>query len=170
MVRKHIVACQAHPALVKIGLVLARLLHFNSLVCLHLVKFLHTPCVCHKHLKGYRPCFVAAWSHGSFVEIPPRWHTATYIKISIFYMKLYPIKYKIYLMQLSISDWSPEWFPQPSSSSSHAKTLWLNIKIHTNSTFIVIMWIYSLGFSVLNVKMWCLSSGVINIQIFDREW
>ncbi len=31
----YIVACQAHPALVKIGLVLARLFHFNSLlVCI----------------------------------------------------------------------------------------------------------------------------------------
>ncbi len=28
----HIVACQAHPALVKIGLVLARLFHVNSLL------------------------------------------------------------------------------------------------------------------------------------------
>ncbi len=32
---QHIVACQAHPALVKIGLVLARLFHFNRLlVCI----------------------------------------------------------------------------------------------------------------------------------------
>ncbi len=35
---EYIVACQAHPALVKIGLVLARIFHFNSLlVCIHLV-------------------------------------------------------------------------------------------------------------------------------------
>ncbi len=34
--RKYIVACQAHPALVKIGLVLACIFHFNSLlVCMH---------------------------------------------------------------------------------------------------------------------------------------
>ena len=34
-----IVACQAHPALVKLGLVLARLFHFNSLlVCIRLIK------------------------------------------------------------------------------------------------------------------------------------
>ncbi len=38
--------CQAHPALVKIGLVLARLFIFNSLlVCLHLVKVLCTACL-----------------------------------------------------------------------------------------------------------------------------
>ncbi len=44
-------ACQAHPALVKIGLVLARLFHFNSLlVRTHLVKVLRMPCVCHKRL------------------------------------------------------------------------------------------------------------------------
>ncbi len=36
---KGIVACQAHPALVKIGLVLVRLFHFNSLlVRLHSVR------------------------------------------------------------------------------------------------------------------------------------
>ena len=36
-----IVACQAHPALIKIGLVLAHLFHFNSLlVCICLVKVL----------------------------------------------------------------------------------------------------------------------------------
>ena len=35
----YIVACQAHPALVKLGLALARLFHFNSLlVCIRLVK------------------------------------------------------------------------------------------------------------------------------------
>ncbi len=35
---QYIVACQAHPALVKIGLVLARLFHFDSLlVCIRLV-------------------------------------------------------------------------------------------------------------------------------------
>ena len=40
----YIVACQAHPAIVKIGLVLARLFHFNSLsVRLHLVKVLYMP-------------------------------------------------------------------------------------------------------------------------------
>ncbi len=43
---KDIVACQAHPALVKIGLVLACLFHFKSLlVCIRLVKVLRAPCV-----------------------------------------------------------------------------------------------------------------------------
>ena len=46
-----IVAGQAHPALVKIDLVLARLFRFNSLlVSICLVKVLRTPCVCHKCL------------------------------------------------------------------------------------------------------------------------
>ncbi len=36
--RNDIVACQAHPGLVKIGLILARIFHFNSLlVCVGLV-------------------------------------------------------------------------------------------------------------------------------------
>ena len=48
---EYIVACQAHPALVKIGLILARLFYFNSfLVRFHLVKVLRTACVCYKHL------------------------------------------------------------------------------------------------------------------------
>ncbi len=43
---KYIVACQAHPAFVKIRLVLACLFHFNSLlVCIRLVKALRTACV-----------------------------------------------------------------------------------------------------------------------------
>ena len=49
----HIVACQAHSGLliVKLGLVLARLFHSNSLlVCTCLVKVLRTLCVCHKYL------------------------------------------------------------------------------------------------------------------------
>ncbi len=45
MVTLNIVACQAHPALVKIGLVLARLFIFNSL----LVR-LHSTCVWTKGL------------------------------------------------------------------------------------------------------------------------
>ncbi len=46
-----IVACQAHPALVKIGLALARILIFNRLlVYIRLVKVLRTPCVCYKRL------------------------------------------------------------------------------------------------------------------------
>ncbi len=44
-----IVACQAHPAVVKLGL--ACLFHFNSLlVCTCLVWVLRTLCVCHKRL------------------------------------------------------------------------------------------------------------------------
>ncbi len=35
----YIVACRAHPALVKVGLILARIFHFNGLlVCMRLVK------------------------------------------------------------------------------------------------------------------------------------
>ncbi len=53
---EYIVACQAHPALVKIGLVLARIFHFNSLlVCIRLVKVLHTSCVCHNRLVVHPP-------------------------------------------------------------------------------------------------------------------
>ena len=51
-------AYQAHPALVKIGLVLACLFHFNSLLvalCIRLVKVLRTPCVCHKRLVEHPP-------------------------------------------------------------------------------------------------------------------
>ncbi len=52
----NIVACQAHPVLVKIGLVLARLFHFNGLlVRIHLVKVLRAPCVCHKRLVVHPP-------------------------------------------------------------------------------------------------------------------
>ncbi len=51
MARIYNVACQAHPALVKLGLVLARLFHFNSLlVCTRLDKILRMPCVCDKRL------------------------------------------------------------------------------------------------------------------------
>ncbi len=40
----YIVACQARPALVKIGLLMARLFHFNSLlVRIRLVKVLRMP-------------------------------------------------------------------------------------------------------------------------------
>ncbi len=47
----YIVACRVHPDLVKIGLVLARLFHFNSLlVCIPLVKVLRSACVTHKRL------------------------------------------------------------------------------------------------------------------------
>ncbi len=51
VMKVYIVECQAHPALVKIGLVVARLFIFNSLlVRLHLVKVLRTACVCYKRL------------------------------------------------------------------------------------------------------------------------
>ena len=47
----YIVACQAHLALVKIGLVLIRLFHLSSFfVCIHLVKVFRTPCVCQECL------------------------------------------------------------------------------------------------------------------------
>ncbi len=40
---EYIVACQAHTALVKIGLILACIFHFNGLlVCIRLVKALRT--------------------------------------------------------------------------------------------------------------------------------
>ncbi len=52
---KYIVACQAHPALVKIGLVLARLFHFCSLlVRIHFVKVLRMPSPPVYELKGER--------------------------------------------------------------------------------------------------------------------